>query len=195
MSTNEVASNRSRRRETILDATEKLMVTDGYAGVSVRKVAAAAGVKPSLVQYYFPAIDDLLLATYQRAAALSLQRQKQALESKHPLHALWVLLSGTDAALAIEFMALANHRKAIADEIAQFASRGREIQAEAIAVIIARPGHPLADLPSSAISLLLTGFARAFIMEENMGVTAGHEDGRAVVRRWLEQLEPGAPAD
>ena len=38
--------------------------------------------------------------------------------------------------LNIEFVALANHRKAIRDEIARYARRFRELQLEAIAAIL-----------------------------------------------------------
>ncbi|MGK2908303.1 MAG: TetR family transcriptional regulator [Sphingobium sp.] len=39
---------------------------EGYAAVSGRKVAARAGLNASLIHYYFPTSDDLLVAAYRR---------------------------------------------------------------------------------------------------------------------------------
>src|SRR3546814_6404449 len=124
-----IGNETSATRLAILDATERMMIDAGYAAVSTRKVAAAVGQTPALVHYYFPATDDLLLAVYRRAAARNLERVNQALASPQPLAALWAL--STDPArtvLAAEFMALANHRKAIAGEIARNIEHSRELQ-------------------------------------------------------------------
>lgn len=51
-----------RRRRALLEATMRVIERSGVAAVSQRVVAAEAGVPPSAVTYYFPAVDDLLLA-------------------------------------------------------------------------------------------------------------------------------------
>src|SRR5947209_20367959 len=95
------------------------MVEEGYAAATSRRVAAEAGVKPALVHYYFPTMDDLYVDVFRRGAAAYLERQKQALESDQPLHALWgTLIEPKDARLLQDFMGLANHRKDIRSEIA-----------------------------------------------------------------------------
>jgi AcrR family transcriptional regulator len=53
-------------RTRILDATERIMLEEGYAGVSSRKVAARAGLKSKLLHYYFATMDDLFIAAFQR---------------------------------------------------------------------------------------------------------------------------------
>jgi len=103
------------------------MLEDGYAAATSRRVAAKAGVKPALVHYYFPSMDDLFLAVLQDGAETNLTRQRQALADDEPLHALWRLNSTHGARLFMEFMALANHRKAIAGEIAAYAERFRDL--------------------------------------------------------------------
>ena len=60
------------------------MLADGYGAVSTRKVAARAGLKPSLVHYYFPTTDDLLLAVSRRGADESDRMIEQALASGDP---------------------------------------------------------------------------------------------------------------
>ena len=63
--------NRGRRpgspdtRAAILDAARALFAERGYAGTSIRAVAAGAGVDPALVHHYFGRKDDLFLASLQ----------------------------------------------------------------------------------------------------------------------------------
>ena len=61
-----VGAATSKTRDVILDTVEKIMVSDGYPSVTYRVVAAKAGVTPSLVQYYFPTLDDIFLAAIRR---------------------------------------------------------------------------------------------------------------------------------
>ncbi|MDT5336021.1 MAG: hypothetical protein QOD90_1526, partial [Mycobacterium sp.] len=43
----------AKNRGVLLDAAEQLMIEDGYAAVTSRRVAERAGLKPQLVHYYF----------------------------------------------------------------------------------------------------------------------------------------------
>lgn len=52
-------------RGEILAAARASFADAGYAGTSIRKVAAAAGVDPSLVHHYFGTKDDLFLAALE----------------------------------------------------------------------------------------------------------------------------------
>src|SRR5271163_3490950 len=81
----------SKSRAALLDAAERLMLQEGYAAVTSRRVAASAGLKPQLVHYYFRTMDDLFLALFRRRAEQGLERQVQALASRKPLWALWDL--------------------------------------------------------------------------------------------------------
>jgi len=186
-----LGSAQSATRALILDATQEIMIGEGYAAVSTRRVAAKAGIKPALVQYYFPAMDELLLALYRRGAENVLERQTQALASGRPLHALWeVSTDPARAALGIEFMALANHRKAIGAEIALFATRTRAVQAEALAQLLGGRLLDLADYPPEGLTLILAGIARALVMEQGIGMDFGHAQALELVGRWLRRLEP-----
>jgi AcrR family transcriptional regulator len=65
------ASRRGRRpgspdtRAAILGAARALFATNGYAGTTIRAVAAAAGVDAALVHHYFGAKDDLFVAALE----------------------------------------------------------------------------------------------------------------------------------
>src|SRR6266576_3497948 len=84
-----VGSTTSETRASILAATEQLMVDKGYASVTSRRVAAAVGINPGLVHYYFPTLDDLFIAVFRRGAEKNLVRMAGALASPTPLLSLW----------------------------------------------------------------------------------------------------------
>ena len=181
----------SAKRIAILDATQDLMRDDGYAAVSTRRVATRAGVKPALVQHYFASMEELLLAVYRRAADQSIAAQLAALASSRPLHALWTL--SRDAArvgLAVEFMALANHRKSIRVEIAAYSERARVLQAEALQTILKGTAIGRDNISPIGVSMLLAGVARGLVMEQGLGIIGGHAEADAIMARWLDEIEP-----
>jgi AcrR family transcriptional regulator len=69
------------RRRTVTEAAWRVLVRDGLTELSVRKVAAEAGLPPSSLRYTFPtqasvreaAVDLLLERLSQRAAAAALE--------------------------------------------------------------------------------------------------------------------------
>lgn len=166
------------------------MLAEGYAAVSTRRVAKKVGPTPALVHYYFPTTDDLLVAVYRRAVERTQERFSEAVSSKRPLRALWAL--STDpacTALAMEFMALANHRKIIRTEIVRSAECFRKMQADALANL--PRGEGLNICPPLGLSVLIAGISRALVMEEALGIYAGHTQARAFVEGWLRRLEQG----
>jgi AcrR family transcriptional regulator len=186
-----LGSAQSATHALILDATRDIMVAEGYAAVSARRVAAKAGIKPALVQYYFPTMDGLLLALYRHAADGIIERQAEALASPQPLRALWAL--STDparAALGVEFMALANHRKVISAEIAIFATRTRVLQAQTLEHLLSRAGLDTEAYPPEGVAVLLAGIARTLVTEHGVGLDCGHAAARQIIERWLQRLEP-----
>src|SRR5262249_6903507 len=101
-------------REAILDATAAIMVEEGYAAVTSRRVAERAGQKSKLVHYYFATMDDLFVAVYERSGNEHLQRHHQAVTSPNPLRALWELsVNPRRTRLSQEFIALSNHRSSV----------------------------------------------------------------------------------
>jgi AcrR family transcriptional regulator len=185
-----VGAEDSATRFVILDTTERLMLEEGYAAVTTRRVAGEAGLKPPLVHYYFPTTDDLLVAVYQRAAQRNMERVSNALASPKPLSELWALSTDpTRTTLAVEFMALANHRKRIRAEIAGNIERSRAMQAEVLKRLLREQGMSLRESPPLAVSLIIAGVSRALVMEAALGVSSGHAETRAWVESWLRRLE------
>src|SRR5438105_3534837 len=62
-------------RDLILQATRRRLVEQGYANLSVREIAADAGVNHALIGYHFQGKQQLVLAVLDDANARLLQRQ------------------------------------------------------------------------------------------------------------------------
>ncbi|KUI05514.1 TetR family transcriptional regulator [Mycolicibacterium acapulense] len=188
-----IGAETSKTRDTLLDAVEKMMLEEGYASVSYRALAAKAGVTASLVQYYFPSLDDIFLAAIRRYSERNLAVLSKALatRSEDPLHALWEYSwDEATGALITEFMALGNHRKSIASEIAEVTNRVREIQVDALAQRYGARTRFEGDLSLGAAVLLITGIPKFLNLEEGVGVGAAHTDVVKAVEKYLDVIEP-----
>ena len=185
--TRRLGTEDSATRAALLDAALQLMLEDGYAAVTSRKVAARAGLKPQLVHYYFRTMDDLFVELVRRGAQQNLERQAEALASDQPLRALWEYVSDTASArISMEFAALANHRKAIGTELATYADQFRRLQAVALAKLLDEAGMDVGGLPGEALAFLLTAVSQVLAMEETLGMSSGHAELRQAVERYLE---------
>jgi len=186
-----IGAETSKTRVVLLDAAEKLMLEEGYAAVTSRRVAAAAGLKPQLVHYYFRTMDDLFLALFRRRAEQGLERQARAFESEQPLWAVWELSRDPRGnALTMEFTALANHRKEIRAELAASAERYRCELREGLETVFERYGVRAEELPPLVCTILLTSLSRVLVIEhETLGMTTGHAETLAFVEGLLHRLE------
>jgi AcrR family transcriptional regulator len=177
-------------RTAILDATEKLMREDGYAAVSSRKVAERAGLKSLLVYYHFGTMDELFLALYHREEEKFFTAHAKAMASKNPIRALWQLsLDESNAAITQEFIALANHRKAIRAEIARSTQRFRCLQTAVFAQLLKDHAMSDADALAEILPFFIVATACTLVGEEAMGISTSHAAIRRYVERYLDALE------
>ena len=56
------------RRQALIDAAERALAIHGAGGVSVRTLAAEAGVSPGLVTHHFEGVEPLLAAAYRQVS-------------------------------------------------------------------------------------------------------------------------------
>jgi AcrR family transcriptional regulator len=180
----------SNARTALLDAAERLMLSDGYAAVTSRRVAAEAGVNPGLVYYYFGPMDSLLIEVFRRRAARMVEHQAGALASEQPLWALWDLIRDqTNTALNLEFLALGNHRKAIKAELKAFSVRFRRMQFDGLSKVLTAYGVDTERWPPEAVMLFMDGVTRFMLEEDTYGLNLGHAQAEAVVERLIGELE------
>ncbi|MCV7239770.1 TetR/AcrR family transcriptional regulator [Mycolicibacterium celeriflavum] len=187
----------AKNRGVLLDAAEQLLLEEGYAAVTSRRVADKAGLKPQLVHYYFRTMEDLFLAVFRRMAEAGLEMLTEALASPQPLWALWRFSTQPEATrLTMEFMGLANHRKALRAEIIYYAERFREEQNKAIAAALQRYGAQTSEVPPVVWTVFATSVSQALVVERALGMTTGHAETFAFCEKWIRQLEgEPLPAD
>ena len=177
-------------RNALLDATQELMLTEGYAAVTTRRVATHAGVNSALVYYYFDSLDGLFVALVQRGAQHGLARLREALASPQPLWAVWDLAHDrSGSALTMELMALANHRKAIRAELVKHARVYRRTQLEVLSEVLEGHGIDPATWPPAAVLVSLSGIAMFLVIEEAVGLDFGHAETEALVEQHIRALE------
>jgi AcrR family transcriptional regulator len=186
-----IGTETSKTRGALLDAAERLMLEEGYAAVTSRRIAANAGLKPQLVHYYFRTMDDLFLALFRRRADQGLERQIRALDSAQPLWSLWDLSRDPrGTALTMEFTALANHRKAIQAELSASAERYRTGLLEAFRSLLTRYDIDQTMYPPVVCAVLLTSISTFLVIEQAMlGMSTGHAETVALVEDLIRRLE------
>jgi TetR/AcrR family transcriptional repressor of bet genes len=57
------------RRESLVDAAIRCLAAHGHEGVSVRRIAAEAGVSVGLINHHYSSIDQLIAHAYQKVAS------------------------------------------------------------------------------------------------------------------------------
>ncbi len=186
-----IGAEDSKTRAQLLDGAEALLLEEGYAAVTSRKVAARAGLKPQLVHYYFRTMDDLFLEVFRRRADENLARFEREVAADCSLATLWRFSADPrGATFTVEFAALANHRKAIRTELARYAERFRDAQLEALRHILAADKIDAVGMPPATVLLLMTGITQVMGLERGLGVTAGHQETIAFIERAIAELEP-----
>lgn len=177
-------------RNALLDATQELMLTEGYAAVTTRRVASRAGVNSALVFYYFDSVDGLFIELFRRGAERSFERLQEALSSPQPLWGFWDFIhDASGSANTMELIAAANHRKAIRAEIADYSRRFRKAQLETLSSVLEGYGVDRETWPAAAVIVMLSGISRFLLIEDAFDVDIGHAETTAIVERHIEALE------
>ena len=150
-------------------------------------------MKAPLVHYYFPTLDDLFIAAFRRRSERNLERLANALQGDDPLQTLWDYANDrAHVVLTFEFLALANHRKAIQAEMGEVAERFRKVELEAFTSMAAASGIDLDEFPPDALLLIMMAIPTTVVYEEAIGMSTGHEHALMLVERYLSQFR-GVP--
>jgi AcrR family transcriptional regulator len=182
------ATEEKRRR--ILDATEEIMLKEGYAAVSSRSVATAVGIQAPLVHYYFATLDDLFVAVLRRRAGRNVERMAEALASPEPLRAWWKLASDPrGTAILVELLAAANHRPALKVEVGEIAREVRRMQMDALDTLLGEYGIDPGVFPPAFVAATVQGLAFAAVQDQAAGYDTAPDDAIAAMDRLVERLE------
>ena len=168
----------SQTRTKLLDAAEQLMLEEGYAAVTSRRVGHTAGISSQLVHYYFRTMDDLFLDVFRRRAEEGFARFERAIEAQPSLRTIWSSLSdgsGSGSVFNLEFAALANHRKAIRAEIATYAERFRSDAARGDLVDPRSTRNAAGGITPEVVLVVMAGVSQLIALERALGVSGGHD--------------------
>lgn len=179
------------KKDLILDAAERIMREDGYAAVTTRRVAEGTGSKSMPIHYHFGSMDDLFVALYRRSDQNYFVQLVQALSSDDPLQELWKLgQDPTDRGLVVEYLALANHRPSVRDEVSRSAERARAIST---ALVTTATGNAQIELPSvspATFTFLIEAICRSLVSDRRLGTSLNHDEVIAFVEQALSQARP-----
>ncbi|MDD9368563.1 MAG: TetR/AcrR family transcriptional regulator [Acidimicrobiales bacterium] len=178
------------KRTRILDATEEIMLKEGYAAVSSRSVATAVGIQAPLVHYYFATLDDLFASVLQRRAGRNVERMAEALASPEPLRTWWKLASDPrGTALFVELLAAANHRPALKAEVGRVARDVRHMQMRALDTLLGEYGIDAEDFPPPLVAAAVQGLAFSAVQDQVAGYDTAPEQAIEAMDKLVDRLE------
>ncbi|HEY7794745.1 MAG TPA: TetR/AcrR family transcriptional regulator [Gaiellaceae bacterium] len=182
-------SARSAAEEALLDAAERLLVEVGYAGITTRKLADAAGVNNGLVHYYFGSNESLLVRALERFTEGLIDRQRALYASDEPFIEKWrtamrYLLDEdrTYEKIWLELQALAWNDPALRARLVEVNGEWRAVLTQAFA----EPHRELGlDIPLDALVSLVITFNLGIIVERLGGIETGHRELLEWIDGWL----------
>lgn len=181
----------SAMRFAMLEAAEQLISEEGYAAVTSRRVAEKAGVRQQLVYYYFLTMDDLLLATFRHTTDKLLSSLHTVLASDEPLHGLLKLMSHpTRSNIYMEYMALGNHNDAVRAEIVKYTEHVRRMLSRTLSSRL-KPWPANSSISSPMLAVYLVhSIPQILHFDKALGMSVGHREVRAYLRKIVDELEP-----
>ncbi|MEJ5977342.1 helix-turn-helix domain-containing protein [Novosphingobium sp. PS1R-30] len=181
----------SRSKLRLIEAAYDLLGEEGYHAFSARRVAQKAGLKPQLVHYYFRSMEELLIAVFQRSSARYFRLHDEALSSRHPMRALWALNSNLpEGKRMTEYVALGKVYPGLREEMRHTGERFRSQQIEAMERIYTERGFDHTIVGPHGMVLLMSAVARNFVIEDEVGVSLGHDEVKQLIRQVLDRFDP-----
>ncbi|WP_050897350.1 TetR/AcrR family transcriptional regulator [Patulibacter medicamentivorans] len=185
----------ARRAEEILEATVRCLARDGYAAISLQRVAEEAGVPKRAIPYYFASRDGLLTHAAEHLISRLVDQILQAvaaLEDAESIidvgfEAFWAGLTH-DRALLVAWLGLQTEaitNRSLAPAAATATDRLRRMFDGLVAGHLARGGQ--LAYPAQTIQVTTLAWVQGLALEwASNGTTPGLEDSIAVLRTWLK---------
>ena len=192
-----ISEARSANEEAFLDAAERLLVSTGYAGISVRRLAEEAGANHGLVHYYFGSMEELFLRVLERFTERLIERQRAMYATDAPFIEKWrTAMRYLDEDLAagypkvwFELQAMAWNHPDMRERVMHVNDEWRAVLTEALTKATKAYGLDRRRFPVEAMVSLVMTFNVGMMLERMEGITAGHDDLLGGIERWLEELE------
>jgi AcrR family transcriptional regulator len=192
-----VSTGRTETMEAFLDAAERLLVSVGYAGVSVRRLAEEAGANHGLVHYYFGSMEELFLRVLERFTERLIQRQQAMYAADVPFIDKWRTamrfldedLQAGYPKIWLELQAMAWNRPEMSERVVRVNAEWRAVLTEAFSRALKEYGLDRRRLPVEAMVSLVMTFNEGMMLERLSDICEGHHDLLGAIDGWLQTLE------
>lgn len=165
----------TQKRDEIVAAARRLFLADGYDATGMARVAAAAGVAPNTLYWYFDDKDDLLIAILDELVVDALREYAQVQQQPLDAQLLW-LLAKFDAAPGL--VNTVHARLQAAPAIHAWHERFHRMVEAMVIAQLAQARMPEAErLPAARIAM--------FVVEGLLSHHAGDAAARADIARLL----------
>jgi AcrR family transcriptional regulator len=193
-----VSGARQLATAALLDAAEQILYESGYAGVTTRAVAEAAGVNHGLVHYYFGSMDELLTQTLERfvdqlADALEALYDDPTLSfaEKWRLGARFWVDEPTSRfpKILLELLAMGWNKPVLRARLTEVHARFRVIFERHFGQALREYGLDEDEFPLKVIVAAVTSFQLGLIVEGLSEVETGHKELLDWIQTWIDGLE------
>ena len=189
------ARDRERVTQALLDAAERLLLREGRAGLSTRRVAQEAQVNHGLVHYYFGSMEELLAQVLERFTASLVARQRELYAADEPFidkcRAAWRFHEEELAAgypkIWFELQAMAWNDDRLRERLLAINAEWRQVLREAFSR--ARTELRVEEPSTEALAALVMMFGQGAQLERLLGIDTGHAELLAWIDRWLEGMQ------
>lgn len=189
---------RQHATAALMDAAERLLYETGYAGVTTRAVAEAAGVNHGLVHYYFGSMEELLTETLERFVE-QLAEGLDALYSdpdltfseKWRLGARFWVDEPTSRfpKILLELLAMGWNMPALQSRLSEVHARFRQIFERHFGQALRDYGLDEDKFPLKVIVAAVTSFQLGLIVEGLSDVHESHQELLQWIQDWIDGLE------
>ena len=194
----QISDARQQATTALMDAAEDLLYEVGYAGVTTRAVAEAAGVNHGLVHYYFGSMDELLTQTLERfVEQLALALETLYADPTLTFAEKWRLGSqfwvdeptSRFPKILLELLAMGWNMPSLRTRLTEVHARFRAIFERHFGQALREYGLPESQFPLKVIVAAVTSFQLGLIVEGLSGVEEGHQELLDWIQQWIDDLE------
>jgi AcrR family transcriptional regulator len=187
-------------RDALMTATESLLVEVGFAAITVRSVAARAGVNHGLVHYYFSSLHELMLRTLERFTSRLIERQATMYSGPGRFIDKWrnaMRYLDEDAAsgyqkIWFELQAMSWNDPSSRIRLGEVHRQWVRVVSEALDSGLNELGVDRGRYPTAAVAALVVTFNEGFMLEGVGGVDSGHRDLLRMLDGWIERHIQGS---
>jgi AcrR family transcriptional regulator len=177
--------------QALMDAAERLLISDGHAKVSTRRVAQEAGVNHGLVHYYFGSMEDLLMQVLERFTAGLVARQREMYATDRPFIEKWREawryheddLAAGYPKLWFELQAMAWNEPPLREQLIAVNAEWRSVLKDALEQ--ARAELPMREPRTGALVALVMMIAQGAQLERLLGIDQDHAELLEWIDEWM----------